>query len=202
MKINLLMLTLAAATLLSSCSFLAKTLYGMKDPDFENQKTVLRKQHEIFGSGHRPLEFNFESWKVKSLNSIPEMYVFDQQGRYIPYKDTLRPNCNGPAETFASELDPDRTYLYDASMNLSKFLGYVNQPGCGPSVQLPDEAVDFTIMLTWAAYAGKKIYKQKTILWLEELKKNSKIKYRVYLVNKDLQECWPEELKLKFTGSR
>jgi hypothetical protein len=188
----LLMLSMFSA---SSCIFMAKIIYGLRDPDFENAAAIAQKQTDYFGNDHRSLVFSFDSWKVKELHSVPEMYVFDRDGKYVPYKDSLRPNCNGPAESFASELDPARAYLTDESMSLEKFLQYTNLPGCGLTPQLPEEDVDFTVMMTWASYAGKKIYKEKTILWLDELKKNKKIKYRVYLVNKDLQECWSEEQK-------
>lgn len=183
----------------TSCTFMAKIIYGFKDPDFESAASIGKKQTDYFGPGHRSLTYSFDAWRVKEFNSVPEMYVFDRQGRYVPYKDSLRPNCNGPAESFAAELDPAKAYLTDESMNLEKFLKYTNMSGCGLKPQLPEEDVDFTVMMSWAAYAGKKIYKEKTILWLDELKKNKKIKYRVYLVNKDLQECWSDEQKNKIT---
>lgn len=186
----------------TSCTFMAKVIYGFKDPEFENSKDIAVKQADYFGPNRRSLVYSFESWKLKEFNSVPEMYVFDRQGRYIPYKDSLRPNCNGPAESFASELDPAKAYLTDDAMSLEKFLQYTNVPGCGSTPQLPDEDVDFTVMMSWAAYSGKKIYKEKTILWLEELEKNTKIKYRVYLVNKDLQECWSEDQKKKLTSAK
>jgi hypothetical protein len=204
MKNKSLLQLMLIVTMLSvtSCTFLAKIVYGFKDPEFESSASIDRKQTDYFGPDHRSLVYSFEAWREKEFSSVPEIYVFDRQGKYVPYKDSLRPNCNGPADSFASELDPAKAYLTDDAMSLEKFLQYTNMPGCGLTPQLPDEDVDFTVMMSWAAYAGKKIYKEKTILWLDKLKKNNKIKYRVYLVNKDLQECWSEDQKNKLTTAR
>ena len=44
---------------------------------------------------------------------------------------------------------------------------------------------------------GKLIYKQKTKIWIDSLQHNTRINYKLIMVNQDLQESWTEEEKEK-----
>src|SRR5688572_10043083 len=104
------------AILLTGCTTIVKTLYGVKDPDFVNHAQIMNFQEAIGFKEIPYLGVKMELWKKGIIFPVPDVLVFDALGRFIPYKDSLWPNCNGPAEVFLSELNSGRQYLYSDSL--------------------------------------------------------------------------------------
>jgi hypothetical protein len=82
------------------------------------------------------------------------------------------------------------------------FTGLLTQNGCDPVQFEMDQGVHFYVFMTWAAWTGKKIYRHKTVLWMEVLRGNHKAVTKVILVNTDLQACWTREIKQMVESSQ
>ncbi len=188
----------------SGCNNIVLKVYGVKNPDFESTISIEKFKNEVFGNEFPFFVVAFSEWKNNQLFTIPDVFVFSNDGKYIPYKDSLRPNCNGPAEIFLAELDKNKHYNYGPEYSLDVFLRKLQMPCCIKTAELESDQKDFYIFITWANWAGKKLCREKTIEWLKALETNTKISYKLILVNQDLQECWSDEQKKQLesqTGS-
>ena len=186
------------ATILNGCTPLAKFMYGVKEPKYESAESIETFKVNVFKSDAPTLVLKSSEWMNLKMLDCPEIFVFNAVGKFIPYKDSLKPNRNGPAELFLHELDATRSYHYSDEFNVETFWKKFENPNC---LELPDfsfQQVDFYIFTTWVNWSGKKIYKEKTIEWLTALKGNKKIRYQLYFVNQDFQECWSDEVKAWF----
>lgn len=182
-------------TILSSCNFIIKRIYGVRNPAYEKKNTINKRQQELFGSDIPGLTTSAKFQLQLMRNGIPDVYIFDKKGRRLSYINPEKPNCNAPAEAFLAGLDTIQAFSLNDDYTLNTFTGQLNEPGCGSSFEVKSDTVDFHIFMTWAVWIGRKIHDDKTKLWIEQLKLNPKIRYSLHLVNLDLQECWSEEEK-------
>ncbi len=175
-----------------------KKLYGYKEPSFKSHEDIVKFQSEIGFGGVPLLGISADSWQKQKIFSIPDVFVFNSAGNYIPYKDSLKPNCNGPAELFLTELRASKTYNYSDQHTLDSFVKNLEGENCQPVAFKTDTRTDFYIFMTYATFTGRKIYKEKSAIWLDSLKNNRHINYRLFMVNEDLKQCWSEEQKKWF----
>lgn len=182
-------------TTLYGCKFIVKRIYGIRNPEYENKNAILKRQQELFGSEIPCVTTTAKLQLQLMRNGIPEVYIFDRSGRQLNYANPDNPNCNAPAEAFLAGLDTIHTFPVKDDYTLASFTAQLHEPGCGSSFGIKSDSVDFHIFMTWAVWIGRKIHDDKTKLWIEQLKSNHKIRYRIHLVNLDLQECWSEEEK-------
>ncbi|MBL0342327.1 MAG: hypothetical protein IPP71_16315 [Bacteroidetes bacterium] len=140
----------------------------------------------------------FESWQANDQFHSPDVFVFDKNGKFIPYKDSLKPNCSGPAELFLAYLDPTHEYHLSDQYSIDTFYQLLNTTSCEKINYLKKEAVDFHIFITFTKWQGMYLQKNKTLVWLDSLSKNENIKYELVFVNTDLQDCWSESQKQFF----
>ena len=184
------------------CKAVLKKMYGFKQPDYESYSAILKFQEEVgFGgipfSGLKP-----DVWFLNKRFSSVDVYVFNKDGKYIPYKDTLRPNCNGPAELFLTELRPGNDYHFSDEYTLDSYLNLLEGAECQKLSYIKKPDTDFFIFMTYACFTGKRIIKEKSKIWLDSLRNNTKIRYQLCLVNMDLKSCWSEEQKNQFESKK
>lgn len=182
----------------SGCTPVAKLFYGVKQPGYETESSIKQFVTKV-GLPEAPVySQKFESWKADQLLHNLDVFVFSKDGKYIPYKDSLKPNCSGPAELFLSYLDPATSYYYSDELTLSSVYSKLNTLDCFPAKAVENAQVDFYIFTTFAKWQGKHFLKKKTLLWLDTLQQNKKITYELILVNTDLQDCWSDSQKAQF----
>ena len=202
MKKQLIFYLILVTNLNCGCRPVIKLIYGAKAPRYETKQSLEKFHEVVFKDDHQNFAVSFDAWKNNKLFSMPEVFVFDIKGRYLPYKDSLKPNCNGPAEVFLAELDISRNYHFDSTKTLRSFVSSLETIDCEPATINLDAETDFYIFMTWAKFTGKKIYRQKTCQWLKALNENKKIRFNVFYVNQDLQQCWTEEQKNYFISDK
>ena len=184
----------------TGCQKILLKMYGFKDPAFESDSSIREFQKQI-GFGEFPyFGLKWEYWKKNKVFSVPEVFVFDHSGKYIPYRDSLKPNCNGPAELFLSELSTQKKYSYSDKYSLMSFLDYFEDPECQPLIFDNASEVDFYVFMTYTVFSGKRIFKEKSQIWLDSLQNNRNIRYKLIMVNEDWKECWNPEEK-QFLGA-
>ncbi|HMT28838.1 MAG TPA: hypothetical protein PKD91_06120 [Bacteroidia bacterium] len=177
------------------CTPIGKLYYGVKRPDYESEVSI-RQFVSKLGLPQVPVySLSYDAWKSDKRLQSPDVYVFDKEGRYIPYKDPLKPNCTGPAELFLSYLDTSNIYHYSDEYTLNAVCEQLNSTDCSMHNPLVDSQNDFCIFVTFTKWQGKKFQKKKTLVWLDSLQQNKRIRYDLILVNCDFQDCWSEAQK-------
>lgn len=134
-----------------------------------------------------------DAWKLSPRVEILDVYVFNKEGRYIPYKDPSKPNCSGPAELFLSYLDKQTAYLTGEEWTLQTFYELLQSMDCKPVAPVKRADTDFYVFFTTAKFAGRKLQQKKTIVWMDSLERNHSVKVETILVNMDFQKCWTQE---------
>jgi hypothetical protein len=177
------------------CNKVLSIFYGIRQPEYETEQSLARFEQETFGEVIPYFTLDVNRWKEGRLPQNPDVIVFDSKGNYIPHRDSLKPNCNGPAELFLSELNTGRAYHYDASLSISTLLNDYHKPGCAGKAEISTTDVDFLVFITYAKWSGEKIIRQKSLRWISALKANKNIRYNLYLLNSDLQDCWSQSDK-------
>ncbi len=188
-------LILVCVILLSGCRPAIKLMYGFKKPYFETPGNIEKFKGDMFGDSVPYFILKYESFVQNEILRIPEVFVFDRYGNYIPYRDSLKPNCNGPAEQFMEQLDSNRVYHVGNDFTLDSFIGQLEQPGCSGEALFKDNGAYFKIFMTWMNQSGKQIYREKSRQWLRKLKENKQITYQLHMINCDFQMCWPDKQK-------
>lgn len=186
----------------SSCVPVLKFFYGFKNPQFEKHENIVKFQNEIGFQNIPYLGLKAEMWGRSNILSAPEIFVFNNEGKYIPYKDSLRPNCNGPAEIFLEELNTEKKYYFSDDYNIDSFIGLLEGPECTHTNFNPNKDVDFIIFMTYSIFSGHKLYKEKSELWLDALKQNNNMHYQICMVNLDPKDCWSADQKKIFNSGK
>ncbi len=198
MKRLQLLILFIGGLFISGCQPVVRIIYGVKNPDFYRVSEIMKFQTEI-GLEETPyFGFTAENWISVKDRGYPDLYVFDKKGRFIDFHDTLKPNCNGPAEQFLTELDSERTYNYSSKYTLDSFLALLEDTACNRARLIKLDSTNFYVFLTYASFMGKLVHRQKTLVWRDALVGNNKIKYQLYYLSEDLKSCWSDEQKKLF----
>jgi len=187
-KISLLLFF--SGLILVNCKVILTKMYGIKDPEIENKKTIQKKA----------LKFGLDTSNLVTVNSvdflsvlkqsrgIPECAVFNKKGEYIEYKKSDT-SCNAGVFNFISELDATKNYTASPERLLKKDLEKFRD--LNGKTLAPDyvKAADFYVLMYWCVYAGK-LNKDHVKVWEQNAKNNTKAKIQVIKVNLDFQEYW------------
>lgn len=180
--------------LLLGCQPIMKKIYGIKDPDIENRKSIVKKA----------AKFGLDTTNIVTVNSkdfihvlrstgIPDCAIYDRNGAYIEYRQTDT-SCNAGLFEFIPALNLTSKYNQPDSTQLSgvwsKFRDWK-----GDSLQQPEKA-DFYLLIYWTVWAGK-LNKDHVKVWEDLAGKNANCKIKVVKVNLDIQENWDAEQRDK-----
>ncbi len=188
MKIKLL--GICSILLLVACQPILLKMYGIKDPDIENEASITKKA----------LKFGLDTSNIVTVTSkefiselrkrgIPEGGVYDRYGKYIEYKqsDTA---CNAGLFQFIPALNLANQYNQPDSASLSSELSKFRDLK-GNILGTPEPA-DFYLLLYWTVWTGK-LNKDHVKIWEDLARDNKNCKIEVIKVNLDIQEYWDKE---------
>lgn len=171
-----------------NCQSIAKLSYGVKDPEFKENKELnqfLQKNKLQATTYFKFKDFDnmLKAFKLK-FSSIPDAYFFDKNGNYIPYKNSAE-ECNAKVDDFIYDLEK-KNYKIDSSKNINQLIDLLTSDKNESIVQN-----EITVLITWATFMGK-VNKEKAFEWVKllDLAKSKGIKVNYYLVNYDLQKSW------------
>jgi hypothetical protein len=167
-----------------------KKLYGIKDPDIENEKTIIKKA----------LKYGLDTSNIVTVNSndfpsilrgqgIPDGAIYDSDGKYIEYRQTDT-SCNAGLFQFIPSLNLNDKYNQPESTDLKKQLNKFRDLK-GNTLKQPESA-DFYLLIYWAVWIGK-LNKDHVKIWENLARENKKCKIKVIKVNLDIQEYWDEK---------
>jgi hypothetical protein len=181
----------------SSCQQILKKIYGVKNPEIENE-TSIKKAALKYGLDTANIVTLNSNDFLKELNgkAIPNASIYDSKGNYIEYRATDT-SCNAGLFEFIPNLDLKNSYNKPDSnkleLELSKFLDLKGQP----IDKL--ESADFYVLIYWTVWTGK-LNKDHVKIWEDAARNNKNARIKVLKVNLDFQDHWDEAEKKKITG--
>lgn len=185
--------------LFTACNPVVKLLYGVKNPKVESKTTIEKFCKEMQFPNVQVFVSHADNFFVKKQLSDGEVYVFDRNGNFIPYKDPAKPNCSGPADLFLSYLDTATIYHFEPNFPMDSIERLLTDFDCRQVEIQKDNTTDFYVFITFAKYLGKKYQRHKASVWIDTLQQNTRIHSRLFLIDMDPAECWTEEQKAVFS---
>jgi hypothetical protein len=178
----------------SSCQHILKKIYGVKNPEIENESSIKKAA----------LKYGLDTANIVTLNSndflkelngkaIPDASIYDSKGNYIEYRVTDT-SCNAGLFDFIPNLNVNNNYNKPDSTNLelklNKFLDLKGQP----IEKL--ESADFYVLIYWTVWSGK-LNKDHVKIWEDAAINNKNARIKVLKVNLDFQDHWDDVEKNK-----
>ncbi|MBL7916116.1 MAG: hypothetical protein JNL49_13880 [Bacteroidia bacterium] len=185
--------------LFTACNPVVRLLYGVKNPKVESKTTIEKFCKEMQFPNVPVFVSHADNFFVKKQLSDGEVYVYDRNGNFIPYKDPAKPNCSGPADLFLSYLDTATVYHFEPNFPMDSIERLLTDFDCRKVEIQKDTTTDFYVFITFAKYLGKKYQRQKASVWIDMLQQNTRMHSRLFLIDMDPAECWTEEQKAVFS---
>ncbi len=179
---------------LVACQPIMMKMYGIKDPDIENEKTITKKA----------LKYELDTSNIVTVNSkdflyvmkgkgIPDGAVYDKNGKYIEYRQTDT-SCNAGLFQFIPSLNLKDKYKQPEQPDLNTELNkYRDLKGNNLKAR---ESADFYLLIYWTVWTGK-LNKDHVKIWEDLARQNKNSKIKVIKVNLDIQEYWEEQEREK-----
>ena len=192
-----LLFTLTTIILLTGCTPVIKTLYGIKNPKLtttEKTKEFLSKKN-IEG---KDIYFKNAKCFAKTANAsfqIPGAVFYNRNGQEVVFRNTAK-ECTNDITLFLENITAINTLPTKEGLKLNELLQYVVDSN-GNSITINKDA-DAIVFINWSTYMGKL---NKTVFeWTDIIQKmpndsNAKVDY--YLLSFDILEKWEDKQLLE-----
>lgn len=185
--IQWLLIALSFVVLLTGCQAVMKKMYGIKNPDIENESSILKKAKKYDLRTDNIVTVNVDDFPATlGGQGIPDCSIYDKNGRYIEYRQADT-SCNAGLFGFIPALNLGTIYNQPDTVTLQEeFKKYRDLKG--NAVVMPGDA-DFYVLIYWTVWSGK-LNEDHVKVWEDLAAQNQKAKVKVVKVNLDLQEYW------------
>lgn len=188
MKRNLILIILTLTFM--SCQPIMKKMYGIKNPDIENRKTIIKTANKYKLDTTNIVSVNSKDFLyVLKETSIPNASVYDKNGKYIEYRQTDT-SCNAGLFQFIPALNLTDKYNQPEKANLDTELKKFRDLNGNTLKSI--ETADFYLLIYWTVWTGK-LNKDHVKIWEDLAKNNKNSNVKVIKVNLDLQEYWNKD---------
>jgi hypothetical protein len=172
---------------LTSCNPILMKMYGIKNPDTESEKTILKFAKKKHLHTDNIVTVNSSDFlAMLKIKGIPEADIFDNNGQYIEYRPTDT-SCNAGLFKFIPDLNRDGKYNKTGKTNLQIELNKLRDLKGSKLQPLP--SADFYVLIYWSVWTGK-LNKDHVKIWEDYAYANKNANIRVLKVNLDYQEHW------------
>jgi hypothetical protein len=180
-------LIIVLLTALTGCQAVMKKMYGIKNPDIESEKNILKKAAKFELDQNNIVCVNIEDF-VGTLQGqgIPDCSIYDAKGKYIEYREADT-SCNAGLFGFIPALRLNAEYRQPDTLSLQQeFMKFRDLKGNPVNVE---EGYDFYLLIYWTVWAGR-LNKDHVKVWEDLAKENKQARIKVVKVNLDFQEHW------------
>lgn len=184
--------------LCTGCNAVMKKMYGIKNPDIEQEASILKKARKYGMRTDNIVTVNIDDFPaVLSHKAIPDCSIYDSKGKYIEYRQADT-SCNAGLFGFIPALNLNTVYNQPDTITLQdEFKKYRDLKG--NVVSLPRDA-DFYVLIYWTVWTGK-LNKDHVKVWEDLAAQNQQAKVEVVKVNLDFQEYWDKSKRDKMLQS-
>lgn len=174
---------------LTSCQTVMKKMYGIKNPDVESEKNILKKAGKYGLDQDNIVTVNIEDFLGKlQKQGIPDCSIYDAKGRYIEYREADT-SCNAGLFGVIPALRLNAEYRQPDTLTLQQeFMKFRDLKGNPVTIE---EGYDFYLLIYWTVWAGR-LNKDHVKVWEDLAKENKQARIKVVKVNLDFQESWDE----------
>ncbi len=187
---NYIIIIVFLILLLPSCKAILLKIYGIKEPDIENEKTIIKKAQKYKLDTSNIVSVSAENFiSMLKGRAIPDCSIYDRNGNYIEYRKTPDA-CNAGLFEFIPELNLNQNYHKPDSAKLDKILKNFKTLKGEPINAL--KPADFYLLIYWTVWIGK-LNKDHVKIWEKAAKENTNCNIEVIKVNMDVQEYWDKK---------
>ena len=204
MKHKLLAIFLVCLSL-TGCSRVLMTVYGMKNPKPRDEAYLVRfLQKQGIETSHL-YAYSFRKWG-KTLSDgnnlrMPNILIFDKQGRYIPYSPDGAWICNSSAAPFIAQLADTASYHIDSSLTADAFLSDLHSLNGQQATYTLSEGTDYLVVVIWASFAGGRLARNNIPEWERQARENPHANIELIKLSFDPQAWWPEADTIQFSAN-
>lgn len=190
------LLLFTTVILLSSCNTITKIAYGIKDPQIENEKSIIEYAEKVNLKTNNIYTYDFNSF-IKNIKgkSIPDVFIFNKNKDYIPYGDVYA--CNASSFDFIEKLNKNGNYSPSDKISWTQITNGLTDLKGNETQGLMGNKSDFYVFIVWTKYTGK-LNKNHVKIWEQQAINNKTANLQVIKINMDFQEFWGEENLNKF----
>jgi len=181
---------------LPSCkTFILKSLYGIKKPKVESERSILKyaSKKGLLQDNIFTLTQDDWTWAVQNISfakSIPDIMVFDKNGNLLKYREESQ--CNAKAFSFLSSLTKENKFEYDSLLTMKDLTTKLKDlKGNNTSFTIND-STDYYVFIFWAVWIGR-LNKDNVKEWETDALNNKNCSIKVIKVNMDKQEWWDKK---------
>lgn len=189
----LFIVSLILLAFLPSCkTFILKSLYGIKKPKVESERSILKyaSKKGLLQDNIFTLTQDDWTWAVQNISfakSIPDIMVFDKNGNLLKYREESQ--CNAKAFSFLSSLTKESKFEYDSLVTMKDLtIKLKDLKGNNTSFTIND-STDYYVFIFWAVWIGR-LNKDHVKEWETDAHNNNNCSIKVVKVNMDRQEWW------------
>ncbi|MGV3610545.1 MAG: hypothetical protein ACO1N0_06330 [Fluviicola sp.] len=186
-KLKTPLLAMVSFLLLQSCGTIMKKMYGIKNPEIENEQTIKKKALKYDLDTSNIVTVHSQSTvSTISAHGIPNAAIYDGNGKYMEYRQSDT-SCNAGLFQFIPDLKLTNSYNKPDSLDLKSELAKYRDLKGNSLGEL--RKADFYLVIYWAVWTGK-LNKDHVKIWEDLAKNNKNCKIEVIKVNLDFQEYW------------
>ena len=168
--------------------------YGIKNPDVENEKSIIKsaKKYNLDTTNIVTVNSSDFLQTFKNADGIPNAALYDSNGNYIEYRN-FDTSCNAGLFDFIPKLKLDTIYKKPQKDNLQTELVKFRSLKGEKIINHLVEGIDFYILLFSTVWTGK-LNKDHIKIWEDLAINNKNCRIKLINVNLDIQEYWdPKE---------
>ncbi len=172
---------------LSGCKLVIMKMYGIKNPETENEKSILKFAEKKQLRIDNIVTVNSSDFLTTlKTRGIPEADIFDSSGAYVEYRQTDT-SCNAGLFKFIPDLNRNAKYKKTGKTNLQTEINKLRDLN-GNKLQSLTTA-NFYILIYWSVWTGK-LNKDHVKIWEDYAYANKNANIKVLKVDLDFQEYW------------
>ncbi len=168
---------------LSSCNSLLLRMNGMRNPEKPVAlEEVISFAQSIGIDTSRILFWTSSDAKAKfwrKFNYIPDLYVFDSNGNWLPYRDNAA--CNAAGFSLAKEFCNYTFSSPDSSEQVEYYLSNLRKSDSSVVTSILPPGKSYTILIAWGRFLGP-VAKEHLPKWQEDLLQNTDCVFQHYFV--------------------
>lgn len=189
-----MILFLVTVTLMTSCSPILKTIYGIKNPKFTDTETA-QKYLDKKGIKGNDVYFKSVTDLVKATNNdfkIPAAVFFNRNGEQIEFRTSVE-ECVNDITVFLNNIEQIDEMPVKSGLSLNQLVQHISDGNENPIVI--DKGADAIVFINWSTYMGR--LNKSVFEWTNIIQKipntNSELKVDYYLLSFDLLEKWEDK---------
>ena len=186
------LIIIICCSIFSSCKPVIYLVYGVKKPKPQEEKSISKVLQSVHIGRYPLVVSTYDGFFSNFTFGSSDINVFDKEGRLIIMPET-KTACSYNRVTFLKNLNKHEKFKrYDSVMIDSVSKTWLLPDG-EPYVYRRSDTADYTVVIKWCRWMGKKLIKQQVVQGLQAMQQNTGVRFAVILLNMDIQKLWGED---------